>query len=150
MIQSIEWLHDAHIPSVPPAMAPRVKLTSEPQVIQLADGAKFPTHYNDEKKTHEISCDLCGEIISVGPAGTTSYRLESHRTPCEKRVAKQNDETDRFRAENTIPGSDDIDIWAQESDDNKTPHGNPEKRPRERSGATNSDSHIAKQSRLHM
>ncbi|KAJ7219913.1 hypothetical protein GGX14DRAFT_389330 [Mycena pura] len=23
-------------------------------------------------------CDLCGEIINVGPAGTTSYRLESH------------------------------------------------------------------------
>ncbi|KAJ7494085.1 hypothetical protein FB451DRAFT_1164953 [Mycena latifolia] len=31
-------------------MAPRVKPTSEPQVIQLSDGVKFPTHYNDEKK----------------------------------------------------------------------------------------------------
>jgi hypothetical protein len=72
-------------------MAPRVKGTSEPQVIQLADGAKFPTHYNDEKKTHEVSCDLCGEIINVGPAGTTSYRLESHRTACQKKIAKQHE-----------------------------------------------------------
>jgi hypothetical protein len=72
-------------------MAPRLKGTSEPQVIQLADGAKFPTHYNEEKKAHEVSCDLCGEIINVGPAGTTSYRLESHRTACQKKIAKQHE-----------------------------------------------------------
>ncbi|KAJ7277047.1 hypothetical protein C8J57DRAFT_1223746 [Mycena rebaudengoi] len=70
-------------------MAPRMKSTSEPQVIQLADGTKFPTHYNNEKKTHKVSYDLCGKIINVRPAGTTSYRLESHRTACEKKIAKQ-------------------------------------------------------------
>jgi hypothetical protein len=72
-------------------MAPRVKATSEPQVIQLADGAKFPTYYNNEKKSYEVSCDLCREIINVGPAGTTSYRLESHRTACQKKIAKQHE-----------------------------------------------------------
>jgi hypothetical protein len=42
-------------------MAPRVKGTSEHQVIQLADG--FPKRYNEEKKTHEVSCDMCREIL---------------------------------------------------------------------------------------
>ncbi|KAJ7882078.1 hypothetical protein B0H14DRAFT_2340142, partial [Mycena olivaceomarginata] len=63
------------------------------------------------------------------------------------------DETDRFRVENVIPGSDDIDIWAQGPDNDDTPRGSSEKRSRERSGTqstTGSDSHIAKQSRLHM
>ncbi|KAJ7608465.1 hypothetical protein DFH06DRAFT_1017692 [Mycena polygramma] len=70
-------------------MPPRVKPTSEPQVIQLSDGAKFQTHYDDNKKSHEVECDLCQETIDVGPAGTTTYRLESHRTACQKRVAKK-------------------------------------------------------------
>ncbi|KAJ6533932.1 hypothetical protein DFH09DRAFT_1092307 [Mycena vulgaris] len=35
---------------------------------QLSDGAKFQTHYDDEKKTHEVTCNLCGEIINVRPA----------------------------------------------------------------------------------
>ncbi|KAJ6533683.1 hypothetical protein B0H19DRAFT_1081098 [Mycena capillaripes] len=58
------------------------------------------------------------------------------------------DETDRFRVENAIPGSDDIDMWAQEPDSNDTPRESPEKRPRERSGTestTGSDSYAVKQ-----
>ncbi|KAJ7273135.1 hypothetical protein C8J57DRAFT_1063442 [Mycena rebaudengoi] len=70
-------------------MSKRVTGTSEPQVLQLSDGTKFQTQYNKEKKTHEVSCDLCSEIISVGPAGTTFYRLQSHRTACQKKNAKQ-------------------------------------------------------------
>jgi hypothetical protein len=72
-------------------MAPRLKATSEPQSIQLADGTQFLTQYNTEKKTHEVSCDLCGEIIIVGPAGVTTYRLELHRTACQKKVDKKHE-----------------------------------------------------------
>ncbi|KAJ7693695.1 hypothetical protein B0H17DRAFT_1178959 [Mycena rosella] len=40
-----------HPPIMPPA---RVKGTSQPQVIQLGDGATFQTRYDDEKKSHEV------------------------------------------------------------------------------------------------
>ncbi|KAJ6526383.1 hypothetical protein B0H19DRAFT_970619 [Mycena capillaripes] len=71
--------------------APRLKATSEPQVLQLGDGTKFSTQYNDTKKIHEVSCNLCEAIISVGPAGTTDYRLELHRTACQKKNAKEHE-----------------------------------------------------------
>jgi hypothetical protein len=60
------------------------------------------------------------------------------------------DETDRFCAENAIPGSDDINMWAQV---NENLPASPEKRGRDRAGTqstTGSDSHTAKQSRLHV
>ncbi|KAJ7099638.1 hypothetical protein C8R43DRAFT_964190 [Mycena crocata] len=60
-------------------------------VLGLSDGTEFRTHYNDEKKSHEVSCDLCDEIIDVGPAGTTTYRLESHRAACSRRIAKKHE-----------------------------------------------------------
>ncbi|KAJ7772550.1 hypothetical protein DFH07DRAFT_993164 [Mycena maculata] len=72
-------------------MGPRLKPTSEPQILQLSDDTKFWTQYNDEKKTHEVSCDLCEEIINVGPAGTTFYQLDSHRTACRDKIAKRHE-----------------------------------------------------------
>ncbi|KAJ7724109.1 hypothetical protein B0H16DRAFT_1333685 [Mycena metata] len=72
----------------------------------------------------------------------------------EEALGITTEETDRFRAVNTLPDSDDWDNWlysAPGSAENETPHGSPDKRARERSGTqstTGSDSHTAKQSRL--
>jgi hypothetical protein len=70
----------------------------------------------------------------------------------EQALGITTDETDRFRAENTIPGSDDIDMWAQGSGGGVTPSGSPEKQPRERSGTqstTGSDSNTVAFDSIH-
>ncbi|KAJ7032090.1 hypothetical protein C8F04DRAFT_1185331 [Mycena alexandri] len=124
-------------------MAPRLKSTSEPQLMQLSDGTKFQTRYNDKNNSHEVDCDLCDETINVGPAGVTIYRLESHRTACQKKIAKRKeteslydvpgDSTPRARpstpinnhSSDRVPPAPTSGVGIQVEESSEIPHGCP-------------------------